>query len=57
MQVVKTLRLQSPRGEIAFDPDTRDIIQTMYIRRMEKRDDKIVNVELASYPMVNASHL
>ena len=57
MQVVKTLRLQSPRGEIAFDPDTRDIIQTMYIRRTEKHGGKIVNVELATYPMVNASHL
>lgn len=57
MQLLKTLRLSSPRGEIAFDPQTRDIIQTMYIRRTEMRGSKIVNVELAAYPMVDASHL
>jgi branched-chain amino acid transport system substrate-binding protein len=57
MQSIKTLRLQSPRGDIAFDPETRDIIQTMYIRRTEKCGDKLVNVAIAAYPMVNASHL
>jgi branched-chain amino acid transport system substrate-binding protein len=36
---------ESPRGPISIDPDTRDIIQTVYIRRVEKVGDKIQNVE------------
>lgn len=57
MRLVKTLRLQTPRGPVAFDPQTRDIVDTMYIRRTEKRGGQLVNVELASYPAVDASRL
>jgi branched-chain amino acid transport system substrate-binding protein len=56
-QLFRTLRLQSPRGEVSFDPETRDIIQTIYIRRTEKRGGVLGNVELEAYPRVNASHL
>jgi branched-chain amino acid transport system substrate-binding protein len=56
-QLLKTLRLNSPRGAVTFDPETRDIIQTMYIRRTEKRGDKTANIELASYPNIDASHV
>ena len=35
----------SPRGKITIDPETRDIIQTVYIRRVEKVGGKLVNVE------------
>jgi branched-chain amino acid transport system substrate-binding protein len=56
-QLLKTLRLTSPRGDVSFDPETRDIVQTMYIRRTEKRRDKLVNIELASFPNINASHI
>jgi branched-chain amino acid transport system substrate-binding protein len=41
----KGMAWESPRGPIAIDPDTRDIIQTVYIRRVEKVGDKIQNVE------------
>jgi branched-chain amino acid transport system substrate-binding protein len=34
----------SPRGPISIDPQTRDIIQTVYIRKVEKVDGKLVNV-------------
>ncbi len=42
------LRLESPRGPIAIDAATRDIVQTVYIRRTEKRasDGRWVNVEI-----------
>jgi branched-chain amino acid transport system substrate-binding protein len=45
----KGLRLESPRGPIAIDAGTRDIVQTVYIRRTAKRasDGRWVNVELA----------
>ncbi len=42
----------SPRGPIAIDPMTRDIIQNVYIRRVEKVDGKLANVEIATIPMV-----
>ena len=35
----------SPRGPITIDPETRDIIQTVYIRRVEKVGNDLVNVE------------
>jgi branched-chain amino acid transport system substrate-binding protein len=42
----------SPRGPIAIDPETRDIIQNVYIRRVEKVDGKLVNVEFETFPQV-----
>jgi branched-chain amino acid transport system substrate-binding protein len=41
----KGLAWESPRGPISIDPETRDIVQTVYIRRVEKVGDKIQNVE------------
>jgi branched-chain amino acid transport system substrate-binding protein len=42
----------SPRGPIMIDPETRDIVQNVYIRRVEKQGDKLVNVEIATIPTV-----
>jgi len=42
----------SPRGPIMIDPATRDIVQNVYIRRAEKLDGKLANVEIATIPMV-----
>ena len=42
----------SPRGPIMIDPETRDIIQNIYIRRAEKVDGKLANVEIATIPQV-----
>jgi len=42
----------SPRGPIMIDPETRDIIQNVYIRRVEKQDGKLANIEIATIPMV-----
>ena len=42
----------SPRGPIAIDPATRDIIQNIYIRRVEKVDGKLADVEIETIPMV-----
>jgi branched-chain amino acid transport system substrate-binding protein len=38
---------ESPRGPVSIDPETRDIINTVYIRRVEKVDGQIRNVEIA----------
>jgi branched-chain amino acid transport system substrate-binding protein len=42
------MRWVSPRGPIGIDAATRDIVQTVYIRRLERRGDKLVNVEFDS---------
>ncbi|HEY6241905.1 MAG TPA: ABC transporter substrate-binding protein [Burkholderiales bacterium] len=42
----KGMKWESPRGPIAIDPETRDIIQTIYIRRVEKVGGEVQNVEI-----------
>ena len=42
----KGMKWESPRGEILIDPETRDIVQNVYIRRVEKVDGKGQNVEI-----------
>jgi branched-chain amino acid transport system substrate-binding protein len=46
------MKINSPRGPIMIDPDTRDIVQTVYIRRVEKIDGILYNVEFDKYPDV-----
>ena len=48
----KSLRWESPRGPVAIDPDTRDIVQTVYIRRVEKVDGELRNVEFEKFENV-----
>jgi branched-chain amino acid transport system substrate-binding protein len=48
----KGLSWESPRGPISIDPETRDIIQTVYINKVEKVDGKLVNVQIAAVPNV-----
>jgi len=42
----------SPRGPIEIDPNTRDIVQNIYIREVKKIDGRLANVEIATIPMV-----
>ena len=42
----KGMSWESPRGPISIDPDTRDIVQTVYIRRVEKVGGQLRNVEI-----------
>jgi branched-chain amino acid transport system substrate-binding protein len=40
----KGLKWESPRGPMSIDPETRDVVQTIYIRRVEKVGGELVNV-------------
>ena len=42
----------SPRGPIMIDPETRDIVQNVYIRHFEKQGEVLANIEIATIPMV-----
>jgi branched-chain amino acid transport system substrate-binding protein len=46
----KGLSWTSPRGPIAIDPQTRDIVQTIYIRKVQNQSGKLQNVEFESVP-------
>ncbi len=41
----KGLKWTSPRGPIMIDPETRDVVETIYIRRVQKVGNNLVNVE------------
>ena len=36
---------ESPRGQIFIDAQTRDVVQNIYLRRVEKKDGELYNVE------------
>ena len=42
----KGMKWESPRGPISIDPETRDIVQTVYIQRVEKAGGELKNVEI-----------
>jgi branched-chain amino acid transport system substrate-binding protein len=48
----KGLQWESPRGPISIDPETRDIINTIYVRRVEKVNGQVRNVEIAKFENV-----
>lgn len=49
---MKGLSWESPRGPISIDPQTRDIVQNIYIRKVEKKNGELYNVEFATYPAI-----
>jgi branched-chain amino acid transport system substrate-binding protein len=48
----KGMRWESPRGMMSIDPDTRDVVQTVYIRRVERAGGELRNVEFDKIPDV-----
>jgi branched-chain amino acid transport system substrate-binding protein len=52
MAILKGWKHDSPRGPISIDPNTRDIIQNVYMRRTEMKDGKLANVEFDTIPNV-----
>ena len=52
---MKGMKWESPRGPISIDPDTRDIVQNIYIRKVEKVDGELYNVEFATFEAVKDS--
>jgi len=47
---MKGMKLTSPRGPIMIDPETRDVVQTVYIRKVEKTGGGLYNVEFDKFP-------
>ena len=49
---MKGMAWESPRGPISIDPETRDIVQNIYIRKVEKKNGELYNVEFATFEAV-----
>jgi branched-chain amino acid transport system substrate-binding protein len=49
---MKGMAWESPRGPISIDPQTRDIIQNIYMRKVERVDGELYNVEFETFPNV-----
>ena len=52
MEIVKGWTHESPRGPISIDPETRDIVQNVYICRVEKVNGRLANIEFETYEAV-----
>ncbi len=52
IEAMKGQSWESPRGPVLIDPATREIVQNDYIRRTERRDGQLWNIEFATIPMV-----
>ncbi len=52
LAAMKGLAFESPRGPISIDPATRDIVQNIYLRKVEKKDGELYNIEFATVEAV-----
>lgn len=52
VEAMKGQTWESPRGTITLDPQTRDLIQDVYFRKVEKRDGELWNIEFDKIPSV-----
>jgi branched-chain amino acid transport system substrate-binding protein len=52
LAALKGMKLMSPRGPIMIDPETRDIVQTVYIRKVEKVNGELYNIEFDKFENV-----
>jgi branched-chain amino acid transport system substrate-binding protein len=50
MEILRSYKAMSPRGPIEIDPATRDIVQSVYVRRVQRVEGKLYNVEFDRYP-------
>jgi branched-chain amino acid transport system substrate-binding protein len=49
---MKEMKWESPRGLMEIDPRTRDVVHNEYIRRVQRVNGELSNVEFDTYPMV-----
>jgi branched-chain amino acid transport system substrate-binding protein len=52
VNAMKGMSWTSPRGPVSIDPQTRDIVQNIYVRKVERANGELYNVEFATIPNV-----
>lgn len=55
LAALKGQSFESPRGPVVLDPETRDFVQNIYLRKVEKIEGKLYNVEFDVIKNVTAS--
>jgi branched-chain amino acid transport system substrate-binding protein len=52
LAAMKGMAWESPRGPMSIDPETRDVVHDEYIRRVERVNGQLYNVELSKVEAV-----
>ena len=52
MSAMKGMKWESPRGPMSIDPETRDVVHNIYVRKVEKVNGELYNVEFATFEAV-----
>jgi branched-chain amino acid transport system substrate-binding protein len=52
VEAMKGQQWESPRGPVAIDPATRDIVQNIYMRKVERQNGELYNIEFETMPAV-----
>ena len=52
VNAMKGMSWTSPRGPVSLDPQSRDLVQNIYVRRVERVGGELHNVEFATIPNV-----
>ncbi len=47
---MKGMAWTSPRGPVSIDPETRDIVQNIYVRKVEKKDGAALQRRVRDHP-------
>lgn len=55
LAAMKGQQFESPRGPVLIDPQTRDVVHNIYIRKVEKIDGRLYNVEFKTLEAVKGS--
>ncbi|HEX7045051.1 MAG TPA: ABC transporter substrate-binding protein [Burkholderiales bacterium] len=52
VNAMKGMAWESPRGPMSIDPATRDVVQNVYMRKVERVDGELYNVEFHTFRAV-----
>jgi branched-chain amino acid transport system substrate-binding protein len=52
LAAMKKMNWMSPRGPVSIDPETRDIVQNIYVRKVERQNGALYNIEFETIPDV-----
>jgi branched-chain amino acid transport system substrate-binding protein len=52
LAAMKGMTWESPRGPMTIDPQTRDVVNNVYIRKVEKINGQLYNIEFATFEAV-----
>jgi len=55
IDAMKGMAWESPRGPVSIDPETREMVQDVYIRRVERINGELYNVEFEKFAAVKVS--